>query len=763
MKSVIQEIHRRSIWQVLGIYLGTSWVALQVVNEIGDAVGLPEWVSPAAIVLLVLGAPIVIGTAFVNRGMRTLEPRSAPQSLADAGEVPPPPPPDKTGAQKLFTWKRALLGGAAAFALLLVGAGIWMAMRVTGVGPAGTLVAKGVLEERDRIVLADFDAVGGDEALAKTVTEAVRVDLARSQVVRLADPEMVAGALQRMGRGDAGRLDEVLARELAQREGLKAVLTGDVSPAGSGYVLTAALVAPSTGEILTSERATARSADDVIDAIDELSSAVRERIGESLRTIRAEEALAEVTTSDLEALRLYTEGARLVEGDEYQRGLDMLEEAIARDSAFAMAHRKLGVELNNRGENRSRELQAIEAAYRFRDRLSPRERYLAEAAYHGRQGDTERQIIAYQNMLDLDPEDPWALNNLGGIYGNLGDFATAEPYMERAVDADSLSSALAIGNVILVEVGQGKFDEAEETLARAQRLYPGDGRIRVRWALLPAARLQYDSAADRMATLREQATTPFQRVEAAELYSAAVATRGQLAEAERVLEDAERINVERGLETEAFEARLAMAWSDVQVLDDRESALRRLDATLDDYPLERFDPVDVPWIQLARLSALSGDIDRSNRFSERYLEEVPGEALGLGPLFMQLAEADRNLRAGDPDLAIELYRAVEDRCVRCGLFWIAQAHLRAERPDSAIAAYTRLVEDNDLFRVYNDAGELGPTYERLAQLHDQRGDLEQAARYYAALVELWEEADPVLQPRVRAADERLQEILREIG
>ncbi|MDH3734473.1 MAG: tetratricopeptide repeat protein [Gemmatimonadota bacterium] len=763
MKKLINEVHRRSLWQVLGIYLGASWIALQVVNEIGDAVGLPEWVSPGALVLLVLGAPVVLGTAFINQGLKTREPEAEPQSLADAGEVPPPRPPEKTGAEKLFTWKRAMLGGAAAFALLLVGAGIWMAMRVTGVGPAGTLVAKGLLEEHDRIVLADFGGGTSDEALANTVTEAVRVDLARSQVVRLADPEMVSGALRRMGRADAERLDEDLARELAQREGLKAVLTGDVAPAGSGYVLTASLIAPATGEILTSERATARSEEDVIDAIDELSKAVRERIGESLRTIRAEEGLAQVTTSDLEALRLYTEGAQLVEGDDYQRGLDMLEEAIARDSAFAMAHRKLGVELSNRFENRSRELAAIEAAYRHRDRLSPRERYLAEAAYHGRQGDTQRQIDAYQNMLDIDPEDPWALNNLGGIYGNLGDYATAEPYMERAVQADSLSSALSINNVILVEVGQGKYEEAEETLATAQRRFPDEGRIRVSWALLPSAKLQYDSAVSRTATLLEDASTPFQRSQAADIYSATVAARGELEESERILANAEQVDVDRGLTAEAFEKSLAMVWSDIQVLEDLESAQRRFEAALAKYPLDEMNPVDLPWVQLARLSALAGDIDRSSELSAQYLEEIPEESRGLGPLFMQLAEADRSLRGGDPDTAIDLYRRVEDRCRRCGLYWIAQAHLAAERPDSAIATYTRLVDDNNLYRVYDDAGELGPSYERLAQLHDQRGELELAARYYAALVELWADADEILQPRVQAADDRLQEILREIG
>jgi hypothetical protein len=53
--------------------------------------------------------------------------------------------------------------------------------------------------------------------------------------------------------------------------------------------------------------------------------------------------------------------------------------------------------------------------------------------------------------------------------------------------------------------------------------------------------------------------------------------------------------------------------------------------------------------------------------------------------------------------------------------------------------------------------------ERLGRLYDEEGDLEQAAGWYAQLVELWADADPPLQPRVRAARDRLAEILAERG
>jgi tetratricopeptide (TPR) repeat protein len=83
--------------------------------------------------------------------------------------------------------------------------------------------------------------------------------------------------------------------------------------------------------------------------------------------------------------------------------------------------------------------------------------------------------------------------------------------------------------------------------------------------------------------------------------------------------------------------------------------------------------------------------------------------------------------------------------------------------DSAIALYERYVQMPVAYRIFGDRYDLGPTYESLGQLYDEQGDWEKAAEYYARFVELWQEADPELQPRVEAAQRRLDEIFAERG
>ena len=84
MKKLIQESGHRSLWQVLGIYLVAGWVVLQVADVLAQNMGLPAWVFPFAVVLLVIGLPIVLATAFLQN--RT---NSAPLAVESSSPTQP--------------------------------------------------------------------------------------------------------------------------------------------------------------------------------------------------------------------------------------------------------------------------------------------------------------------------------------------------------------------------------------------------------------------------------------------------------------------------------------------------------------------------------------------------------------------------------------------------------------------------------------------------------------------------------------------------
>ncbi|UCF47462.1 MAG: hypothetical protein JSU89_09825, partial [Myxococcales bacterium] len=85
-------------------------------------------------------------------------------------------------------------------AVLVVSVTTYLALREAGVGPFGTLLTRGVLEERDRIVLADFENQAGDPRIAVVATQWFRTALSQSTAVQVAGQEYVANVLLRMER-----------------------------------------------------------------------------------------------------------------------------------------------------------------------------------------------------------------------------------------------------------------------------------------------------------------------------------------------------------------------------------------------------------------------------------------------------------------------------------------------------------------------------------------------------------------------------------
>ncbi|MCZ6856422.1 MAG: protein kinase, partial [Gemmatimonadetes bacterium] len=313
--------------------------------------------------------------------------------------------------------RRVLVGG---YGLFAAGTVTYTVMRMLGIGPVATLVAAGVLDDQGRLILAQFENATSDSTLSESVTELLRIDLAQSETVTLMEPMQIAQVLRRMQRDPNTILTDDLAMEIAVREGVKAVLSGEIRSLAGDYIVSATLIATSTGETLAAARETA-SGGSLVGAVDRLSATLRERIGESLKTIRADAPLAEVTTASTEALRLFVQAERANDRSEADQAIALLKQALDVDSSFAMAHRKLGIILRNQGQDPERAVAAFTRAYELQDRLTDRERYLAEAAYYTYVTEDEAAAeLAYTTLLDRYPTDPTALNNLAVNYRGRG-------------------------------------------------------------------------------------------------------------------------------------------------------------------------------------------------------------------------------------------------------------------------------------------------------------------------------------------------------
>jgi tetratricopeptide (TPR) repeat protein len=702
--------------------------------------GLPSWVFGGAIGLLVVGLGMVVATSLVQRGG------------AAGGSA-------TGGVRGMLTWRKTLVGGGLAFALLALVTGGYAASRVLGIGPAGTLLATGAISERERIILADFENRTDDPSHGATVTELLRIGLSRSQAVSVIDPAQVGRVLMLMARDPADGVNDSVAIVAAEREGIKAVVTGEIVSVGSGYSISARLMAV-TGEVLTAQQVTARSDDDLVTAVDELSLALRERFGESLRTIAQSAPLDRVTTGSHQALRVFSQGLQAWNQGDVARSMQLLEEAIALDTTFAMAYRKLAIILNNQDERRARAVEAATKAYTFRDRLTERERYLVTAAYHSVvTGNRDQVISAYRTVLDMFPDDIYALNNLGVIYTGLDDPERAADLYAQALAVDS-TLRLHYSNLASALGQQEKWDSAAAVIEHFADRFAGNPEVKIARIINAAYRKDY-AEAEVLGTelMDEQKGTVFWEAIAYEWLAQLDAMRGRLGAAERRWARAFQITADRDLAGQYLTRAARRAITERLLRDDVARGRSILAEALARYPLDGVEPLDRPYGHLALAYAAVDEPARARALIAEY-ERVPEADHERGAEMWAVGASGVVALAEERvDDAIEVLREFADgnSCSTCAAPWLARAYEQRGQLDSARVQYERLV-NTPSDAIWYDAGHVARGYVRLGEMAEEAGDRTRAADYYGRLLALLDEADQEMQPlvdRARAALDRL--------
>jgi len=736
--------------RVTVLFALASIVVLAVVFVLRQKLGLPDWVLPGAAVLLAIGLPIMLATGRAERE-RMVAATTGTYRIPDAGVA------------KHLTWRKAILGGGLAFGALAAIVVAYSVMRAFGIGAIGTLQAKGLLKDRQPILLAEFENRSSDSTLGPTLTEAFRVDLSQSQSVKLVDGQAVSDALTRMQKSANLPLTPALAREVARREGVPAIVTGEVDAVGKSYVVSARVVSASNDAVLTAVRETAASDVELIPALDRLSRALRERIGESLVSIRADPPLEHVTTSSLDALRKYSQATQLADGGQVEASIPLLQEATAIDTGFAMAWRKLASELANSGAPLSKISDAATRAYRHRDRLPELEKQASTASYFDNvEHDYAKAMEAYRAMLAIDPDNEIALNNSSMDLYARHQFPEAESDAMRCMAQGNYATCPF--NALNAQLEQEKGSAAESTLARWQQHSPRDPLVMNGRFALAAWKHDYAAAEQRARDLEQYArdagaSDPGSQAwteAATEDLAALDGVQGRLARGEEKVNAAAAIDEARGLPAAYVNRAAQVAQFRFRHQVRTGEALATLSAALAKYPLSAMEPSDRPYTAVAIAYALGGKTDEAQRMMTEYARNVPPQ--------VQKGDPDRFTAAGQIAMAQGRYAdalasfqqsQIDNICVLCNTFEIGAAYAKLSQPDSALVYYERYLHGGGVFRIFLDVDHLAATYQRLGELYEEKGDRARARENYVKLADLWKNADPELQPIVKDTKERV--------
>jgi len=345
----------------------------------------------------------------------------------------------------------------------------------------------------DYVLVSDFENQTGDPIFDHSLNAALTTSLEQSSHANVYPRARMKETLKRMEKPDADHIDEALALEIAQREGIKALVVPSISGIGESYRLAARIRAVASGKELKTEVARAKGKEKVLDAVDELAAGVRRDLGESLEKISENsKPLSAVTTQSLAALKQYSLGLERRQAADVQEAKTYYENALNIDPNFTTARASLGtLHLDSAAIGLSQfdaELgkRLLSEAAQHVSNLTDKEKYGILAAYaQWVERDLEKAAGYHKALLAIYPEYPVAYSNLAWVYSRMGrnDESIAAAKEALRIDPRLMIAYANLGGVQLY--AQGDVKGALETCRQALQVDPGNAWAHgcVGWAL----------------------------------------------------------------------------------------------------------------------------------------------------------------------------------------------------------------------------------------------------------------------------------------
>jgi TolB-like protein len=614
---LVRELHRRSLWQALAVYLGASFAALEAVDMLIERVGLTGWFFPAALGLLLVGLPIVLLTASIQ----SIKAASPPQHEHDreplaASATSEASLQERGGLRDLLTWRNAIGGGVVAFALWGVVAAAWLLLVGSPVGVSEVAADPQPELAPTSVAVLYFEDFSQDQDLgylADGFTEALIHELAQVGMLRVISRNGVKPY----------RNPDIPIDSIARALNVGSIVEGSIERFGNQLRVTVQLIDGTNGVHLLSRRVD-RSGDNLLqlreDVVQEAAWLLRQRLGEE---IQLRERRAETASDEAWELVQRAEERREQAEDLWSAGdsagfarlLLQADSLLARaedidpEWADPLIHRGWAAKIlaSRRGSaygiyDRATAELAIAQAERALERWPENSRALElrgslrarlwEQSADSLDLDTLR-VAAERDLrlaVERDPKlaSAWAV--LSRLLRQSGKFSAAKLAAERAYEADAYlaDASYVLFNLCHTSIELKEFEDAERWCEEGQRRFPEAGSFIEPQLVLLASSIGPEADVERTWELYErmmETYVPQQREGLRPLYLmyvAAVLARAGLEDSARaVIEQARILDTAADPEVHYYEANVRLR------LGEPEAALHLLEAFLESNPNQK--------------------------------------------------------------------------------------------------------------------------------------------------------------------------------
>ena len=635
---------------------------------------------------------------------------------------------------------------------------VMYAAAVVGVAVSALIVARATagprFTDRDWILVADFDGPRDDPGLATAVRELATAELNQSRLLSTLPRSQLNATMRLAGVPDTTRVGPQLARELAYRSAVRAVLVGSITRVGPTYsiVLHAVDVADGTDILWVDAPATDAT---LIPVVQRLARRVRSGLGERRSSIEAALPLDQVATPSFAAYRKYAEGLRLQTRGDGRNSNQLMREALALDTGFASAWFSMGWNYQNERMMDSARW-AFSRALARRARLSDAQRYRLEAdAAYAIDYDIPAAIHAYDLYLTASPRSWAGYNNRGNYLVALGRYDDALQSFERAVAVHPFGpqrAQIQVANEAATLIALRRLDDAD----RVARDLTGTFATYIR--LMRGAAADQWSTMDSLArtTMDAPSSPGFLKVPATAVAAGTLAVRGAVGASDSLLAAA-MVRASPDVARWYQRARLLLAQASGRPMPPLPAALAR-------------DQSPAALVTAGLTAAMAGDSARAGavlRALDR-ADSVELRTLGQGPLLIRAWLA---ARAGDWSRAASLVdaparrgehdTAILDRVGSQSLRWLAaDALARSGRmPDAAAMLELAIAPERMSGNEFALRGvALTFAHARLARWYETMGRRHDAAAHWRAVRDALQNPDASVLPLLTEARSSLSRL-----
>jgi eukaryotic-like serine/threonine-protein kinase len=647
---------------------------------------------------------------------------SSSVSAVRAGAPAPHEPGQPRAAVPKWAWAVAGVLLAA-----LIAGGIYWGSRSTP-----TLTGK------DSILLADFVNTTGDPVFDGTLKQALAVQLEQSPYLNIVPDQTIRKALQFMGRGADERVTGNVAREICEREHIKAMLSGSIATLGSQYVIALDATNCASGDSLAREQVTAATKEAVLPAVGKAASSLRGKLGESLASIQKfDTPVTEATTSSLEALKAFAAADQMRNGGGEAESIPLFLHAIELDPNFAMPYARLAAIYFNLGEE-DRAVESANKAFDLRERVSEREGFYITDHFYTVKGDIEKDKETLESAIRAYPNDSSAFSNLALVYALY--FGQFDKAIASAADFNRLEPNAPFGYAHMATsyMALNRLEEARSTLQRAVEMKADNQFIHEQLYQLAFLNNDADGMQQQMKWAEGKPAEYLLLIEAAN----AAAAHGQMQKAEELTQRSTQVSDRLGFKETTADTQAGFAITQAEM--GNASKAKELASTSSALARGRSNLVPA-----AIALAITGDASRAQAIVDDLGHRFPDDTL-LHQVNIPCVQALIALNRKTPEKAIEALQAATPYEFGgiVGLFPIyvrGLAYLQAKRGTDAVAEFQKMVDHRGIAPTApeHSLAKLG-----LGRAYVMTGDTAKARAAYQDFFALWKDADsdlPILK------------------